>query len=443
MVGANSEAAELLGYEQAEDLIDQPVAALTPGADAAGELVSEPGSSDPLRVTFRRRDGSSFRADIHQEQIRHKGQVATLIALRDATALAKTKMALRGSQEHLQALMGSAIDAIVTADSSGRICDWNPGGEHIFGYTRSEVVGQSMNVLFPERCEERFRESLERVGTTGKAQILGQSLKMYGRHKDGGSFPIELSLSRWNTDGEPYYTAIIRDITDRRTAQQELRGLNERLRSLAVRQQETREEERKRIARELHDVLGQALTTLRMDTTWITKNLKETTPDLEERLAEMNEQVDETIDALRHIITDLRPGILDDLGLVAALKWQSNEFEDRTGIACRFKSTWDGRRLASSASTAVFRIYQEILTNVMRHADASRVASTLEEDNNELVLRVRDNGRGIDEDEISTKDSLGILGMKERIAPWGGEVTFCGVPGEGTTVIVTLPLDQV
>jgi PAS domain S-box-containing protein len=217
------------------------------------------------------------------------------------------------------------------------------------------------------------------------------------------------------------------------------RAARQRLRDLAEYLQAAREEERTRIARGIHDELGQALTALKMDLAWLAKRLPVELPHLGERATTMSDLIDDTMQTVRHIATELRPGLLDNLGLTAATEWQTQEFAQRTGIDCEVHLSEEEVAVDPDVSTALFRILQEALTNVARHAEATKVTVDLEEGPKELVMVIRDNGRGITESEIANPRSLGLTGMRERARSWGGDVAFQGVPGRGTTVTVRIP----
>lgn len=217
----------------------------------------------------------------------------------------------------------------------------------------------------------------------------------------------------------------------------------EQLRELSARLQSVREEECSRIAREIHDDLGQAMTSLKMDIAWITRNMNSQTEQaLRTKLREMSDLVDTTIQSVRRISTGLRPPVLDDIGLVAALEWHVQEFERRTHIPCKLTCSLEESSLQGEAATAVFRIFQETLTNVARHAQATQVSALLEETGGRLLLHVHDNGRGITPQEIDDPRSIGLLGMKERARSHGGWVKIRGAQNGGTDVDVVLPLDH-
>ncbi|MEP7199964.1 MAG: GAF domain-containing sensor histidine kinase, partial [Chloroflexota bacterium] len=214
------------------------------------------------------------------------------------------------------------------------------------------------------------------------------------------------------------------------------------LRALAAELQSVREAERTRIARELHDELGQALTALKFDLAWLTNQLVKKDVTLGQRARDVTAQMDTLIKTVRRIATELRPGMLDDLGLAASIEWQAREFQKHTGIPCEVHVPPHDLALAGEQATALFRIFQETLTNVARHAEAQHVVVKLESRDGSLLLQIHDDGRGVRADEIVGTRSLGLLGMRERAELLGGEFNIRGAPGAGTTVTVTLPLKR-
>ena len=230
-----------------------------------------------------------------------------------------------------------------------------------------------------------------------------------------------------------------REIADRLSKEDEFQRSTEQLRELSARLQSVREEERTLLARAVHDELGQALTGLKMDVAWLQNHLDQGQPALLEKTQAMSDLTDVIVRAVRRIATELRPGILD-LSLVATIEWQLQEFQTRSGIRGKLINTPEETTLDSDGATTVFRIFQEILTNVARHAQATEVNVFLEETPTFLSLQVQDNGRGITESEIHSPKSIGLLGMQERARLRAGEIDFQGTPGQGTTVTVRLPL---
>jgi signal transduction histidine kinase len=231
-----------------------------------------------------------------------------------------------------------------------------------------------------------------------------------------------------------------REIAERREAEQRVKQSRESLRALTARLQSVREEEQTRIAREIHDELGQALTGLKMDLAWLSQHLSPTAKELAQKTAAMSGLIDNTIHAVRRIASGLRPEVLDEAGLGTAIEWQVREFQKRTGIRCRITLPEEEPELERDQATAVFRILQEVLTNVARHAHATRVDVVMTLDARELQLEVQDNGRGIGESERRSSKSLGLLGMRERALLIGGEIDIAGLKGAGTRVMLSVPL---
>jgi len=236
--------------------------------------------------------------------------------------------------------------------------------------------------------------------------------------------------------------ALTNEIKERTIAEAQLRESEVQLRALAARLISVREEERARIAREIHDELGQVLTGLKMDVTWLARRLAGTEKQLVEKAEAMSSLIDSTMHLIRRIATGLRPEILDDMGLVAAFGWQAKEFQKRMGMRCRLKLPEDQVVQDKELSTAVFRIFQEILTNIARHAKASSVDVNLSISDDVLELKVVDDGIGISDSQIRGNGSLGLLGMQERAQLFGGEVSIQGASGRGTTVSVSIPMSR-
>jgi signal transduction histidine kinase len=228
---------------------------------------------------------------------------------------------------------------------------------------------------------------------------------------------------------------------ERRRAQEQLRESHEQLRALSVYLQHVREEERTRIAREVHDELGQALTSCKLDLSLLANKLPGNLTPLRDKAKALSAHIDATIQTVRRIATELRPGILDHLGLIAALEWQANEFQTRTGIKCDVRADLHEPVLTPDLATTFFRIFQETLTNIIRHAGATHVVVYLKEAAGRIILEVKDNGRGISPKEISNTRSMGLLGMKERAALLGGTFKIGPGPnGKGTLAVVSIPL---
>ncbi|MFN0088339.1 MAG: response regulator [Blastocatellia bacterium] len=227
---------------------------------------------------------------------------------------------------------------------------------------------------------------------------------------------------------------------ERRKAERELKESYERIRLLAAHLQSVREEERKRISRDVHDELGGMLTGLKIDIQRLASELAKVSPPLGSRACEMLGIVDEMVQTVRRIATDLRPGVLDNLGISAAIEWQARDFQSRTKIYCELTAPFENVQLDNDRSTAVFRIFQEALTNIARHARATRVTISLSTKNGNLLLKVQDNGRGITENEQNNSKSLGLLGMRERASVIGGSLEIAGAPFRGTLLTLEMPV---
>jgi signal transduction histidine kinase len=285
---------------------------------------------------------------------------------------------------------------------------------------------------------------------TAERQALAQALAQRAaravehalRHAVAQSLNVELE-ERVNERTEELQATIAKledENTQRERTQAQLEISRQQLRSLSARLQAAREEERSRIAREVHDELGQQLAGIKMDIAWMRKKLREQQEPLLRKAKAMADLIDTTVQSVRKITQELRPGILDDFGLLAAIEWQLQEFQTRHNLETHLTSDMDEPQLDPESATAVFRVFQETLTNVARHAQATRVEVTLENINDQLILQVEDNGRGITDRELYGAASLGLLGMRERIHLLAGEIDIRGVPGEGTTVLVRIPL---
>jgi PAS domain S-box-containing protein len=239
------------------------------------------------------------------------------------------------------------------------------------------------------------------------------------------------------------HLGIQRDITDRHRSAEEIAQSREELRALAARLESVREEERTRIARELHDELGQALTGLKLDLAWMERRLNRHSPsELGQRCASLLGRLEEVMIQVRRIVTELRPSVLDQLGLADAIEWQAQDFAARTGLALDLQIDCRCDLPPDAMASAVFRILQEALTNVAKHANATRVRVALRTDAGTLSLDVSDDGRGITREEQRGSHSLGLLGLRERARAWGGALTISGDGSSGTTVALRLPLSE-
>lgn len=342
-------------------------------------------------------------------------------------------------------IINQVEETVITIDLDGYVMSWNHGAEKLLGYSMAEALGRHISFVYPAEDREYLdREVLGPVTAKGTHRVEVRRLT-----KDGDIRFADLSLTL-QKDGSNVPIGIIgysMDITERKRAEEALVDSRNQLEALATRLQSVREEERTRIALEVHDVLGQALTVLKMDLCWIAKHLGDSTtqPRFESLHARVNSAlglIDSTLQSVREIATELRPGVLDQLGLAAAIEWQARTFQERTGIACDIVVRPHRILVSDEQSTALFRIFQEVLTNVARHAQATTVRIRLEESDDHVSLQVTDDGRGIPEGAMTGPRAFGMLGMRLRAQQQGGELTIRGKPGAGTTVIVRIPLHR-
>lgn len=382
-------------------------------------------------------------------------------------------------EEHLRLLIEGVLEyAIIQLDPQGHIVSWNAGAERMKGYSADEILGRHFSVFYDldDVQSGRPKRNLAVAAGTGECKDEGWRIR-----KDGSRFWASVLITALrDPDGRLRgFLKITRDMTERRTreeilkeakeqlevhvqqraaalvqmnlelrqeigerkrAEGELRKSLEQLRALAARLQSVREEERALVAREMHDELGQACTAIKMDLASIGRKATKRQTQLQAKVDSAIQLVDQMIFTVRRIASDLRPRTLDDLGLTAALEWQAQEFESRTGIRCALVLPGEELTLDAERSTAIFRIFQESLTNVVRHSRATRVEAHLEKQQNELIFLVRDDGVGFDIAQTRTRKSLGLVGMQERALLLNGELTIESVPGSGTTVKFQIPL---
>lgn len=344
-------------------------------------------------------------------------------------------------------LLESTGEGIYGLDQQGRCTFINKAGARMLGYRPEEVIGKNMHALIHHHRADGSPYPSE------DCRIYAAFLKGEGYHvenemmwrKDGTAFPVEYSSFPVSERGVITGAVVtFTDITERKRAEEQLQTTVDQLRSLSRRLEVVREEERRRIARELHDQLGVALTCLKFDLVQLSQTVSmvdkhSVRVHLQDKIHSMVGPIDNTIGLVQRIVTELRPGVLDDLGLVAALEWLVRDFQQRTGIASAFSTSLEDIEVDREVATAVFRICQEALTNVARHARATEVTISLEQTSWRLLLEVKDNGQGIPAEKVADAQSLGLLGMRERAGQVGGRLIITGRPGEGTTVTLSLP----
>ena len=353
--------------------------------------------------------------------------------------------ARRLSQQRFEAVALAATDAIWDLNLETRIVWWSDGMHKLFGYPPEEVSSKLdwwVDRLHPQD-KDRVLAAIQKAGEGGGRTWSG----LYRfRHKNGSySTVMDRGFILSDAGGKPVrMVGGISDVTEQRKAERALENSRRQLRALSARLQSVREKERAKVARDIHDQLGQVLTALKINLDWLERKLgvRDNDPSLNpllDRVVESAEIVDSAISSVQKIAVELRPSSLDNLGLAAALEHEAQRFQQRTGIACQLKLPAERLGLPAEGATAVFRIFQEALTNVAHHAQATEVRGALQSEADHVVLLIEDNGRGIRPEALGDKKSLGLLGMRERAAVLGGEVAIAPLQPSGTRVTLRLP----
>ncbi len=368
-----------------------------------------------------------------------KGEKAVLGNSMDITGQKEAKESL----QELDALKSSILDAIpqaVVGLENRRINFANTAVEEVFGWRPEDLIGKSVTLFYRNDKEadeigRYFYNTLEHQRTF--------VAEFRCRRKDGRDILCLMRSARIGDELKQQRIVITyEDITEQRRAEEELANSREQLRNLSIHLQSVREKESTRIAREIHDELGQSLTAIQMDLAWLGSYMPPGDLSLAGKLQSMRHLVDTTIDSVHRISTELRPTLLDDLGLTAAIEWQVEEFQGRTGVQCEARLDCKDSAVEKDLATALFRVFQETLTNVARHAAATLVRVRLAQKGDELCLDVSDNGKGITPEQIGDPKSFGIVGIRERVNLWGGIVSISGKPRKGTTIRVRIPVHR-
>jgi len=361
-----------------------------------------------------------------------QNQFATILT--DVSDQVRIEQALRESETKFRRITEQVSDLIFMTDRNGLLIYLSPASFRLFGYEPDEMLTEKFTTFLAESERKSSVKAFRLAMRTGSA--IEMVIRM--KRKDGTLFDGELRASIYRENGRVQgILGLIHDITERKRLTEELETSREQLQELNRYVLEAREEERTLISREIHDELGQSLSALKIDLGWVLKNCG-TRPDLRQRLEEMINLVSNTISDVQRISSSLRPGILDDLGLSAACEWYCEEFERRTELQIE-KEIEELTEGGVHENTALFRILQEGLTNVLRHAQADRIRVILKRSDAGIVLSVSDNGIGIPYEKMDSRNSLGILGMKERVRQLGGRMKITSAPFRGTKLNVTVP----
>lgn len=349
----------------------------------------------------------------------------------DITERKRAEEAITGSEEKYRTLVEQASDGIFIADNSGKFIMVNSSGCKMSGYTTAELEGLTIyDLVQPESLVTQpfnFEAMLQPQGARSERKMVC---------KNGDVHDVEIS-AKFLSDKR--FIAFIRDISERIKAQEEIKQTSEKLRELTAHLLNIREEERKRIGREIHDELGQQLTAIKMDVSWIDKKTPDETTLIKNKLKNIITLLDGSNQSIRRILSELRPGILDDYGLVEALEWQNRQFTSHSGIPVDFVTTERELKLPEPVATCIFRVYQEAFTNITRHAFATKVVASVIVKAGTVIVTIEDNGKGFEPKTVQGKKSFGILGMKERVIAQGGNFDLLSETANGTKITIRLP----
>ena len=404
-----------------------------------------PGVDQPALLGLRA-NGEEFPIEASISQHAEDGGVLFTVILRDITERTRAERELARSEARLRSILDSAMEAIITVNQEQHIVLFNAAAEHVFGCATRDAIGAPLDWFIPERFRAQHAAHLHNLGNAGPVnrRMAAQRI-VTGLRRNGEEFPIEASISHITEGNNRFYTVMLRDVTERGQAQAALIHAREELRLFAASASTAREQEKRRIARELHDELGQSLTALKMDLNWISERMPApaggTVDPLNAKIAAMHAVVAATVAASRRIAADLRPLMLDDLGLLPAVEWLVQGFRSRTGTACTLDITTPDLELDEPYATAVFRIVQESLTNAARHAEATAVRVTLGKDASHVNLVIDDNGCGFSNIDPRKSGSHGMMGLRERVSMLHGDLKIDSRPGTGTRIAVQIPLE--
>ncbi|HEX7333928.1 MAG TPA: PAS domain S-box protein [Pyrinomonadaceae bacterium] len=422
------------------EIINQPIFALSSMMDDSlaeriRDVLTTRQPVSNMEVRFTAKDGRAVIANTSAVIIDLDGEPCYLWVANDITERKHAEEALKASESRFSiAFNSNPMLASISMLEGGRFLAVNDSFVALTGYSREEAVGHTALELNLWPNPEDRRRVMEKLKKETRVRDFEAAIRL----KSGEERVLLLSIEKIELDGQLCLLHVADDITLRKRAEEALRALSARLRS-------AREEEGARIAREIHDELGGALTGLKWDLEKIDTTLNSLTDglqlaELRNRIGSMTTLIETTINTVRRIAAELRPGVLDDLGLVAAIEWQIEQFQSRSGLKCHWTNNAKEIELDREKATAVFRILQEILTNVLRHAEATNLYVKLGRNKHYFEVEVKDDGRGITESQRMNPRSLGLLGMKERALLVGGEVRVTGKEGAGTTVVVRVPI---
>ncbi|RYY71990.1 MAG: PAS domain S-box protein [Chitinophagaceae bacterium] len=435
----NSNGIKMTGYSKEELLSLTIYDLMAPGEEENNPVKLEELLSGKVVINERklkRKDGELINVEISAKLLvdgRFLGMV------RDISARKIVEEALRLSEEKYRLLFyKNPMPMMMISMPERDFLDVNDAALAFYGYTKDEFLTMNVMDIRPEEEKGKLKNMLAEDKRGINYAGIWKHVK-----KDGSIVNVNIISHDISYEGRPARLVLADDVTEQMLAEESVRQSHEAYRQLASHVETIREAERTHIAREIHDELGQQLTGLKMDISWLSRKIKSEDKEVQGKITETIELIDGTVKTVRRIATELRPSILDDLGLVAAMEWQSEEFERRSGINTRFESNIAAVDVNTDMATGVFRIYQESLTNVMRHADATSVEASLIIKDDEIKLVIADDGKGFVVEEIANKKTLGLMGMRERATLMGGTYEISSMPQKGTAVIIVVPFKKI
>lgn len=395
------------------------------------------GKTEEAEFSFPLSDGSAKIFSIKYKPARNENNevIGVFVSKRDITKRRKAELKFQTEKLFSDSVINSLPGIFYLYNDKGVFSRWNKNLEEISGYKAEEIKNMNPLDFYDEDEKPLLKKKIDAVFAYGREEVMAH---FYTKEKK--KIPYYFSGHKIVIDGVNYLIGVGIDITERINAEKELLIYTEEIKRLTAHLEQVREDERTRIAREVHDELGQQLTGLKMDASWLSKKISSEQPLVHEKLSGMLSLMDHTIKTIRRISSDLRPGILDDLGLVAALEWYGKEFEKKYEIQSVFTSEAGEIPTERQLATTVFRIYQEALTNVARHAQATQVKSIFQRTATDLLLTVQDNGQGFNEKEVKHKGTLGLIGMRERALMVGAELNINSKKGTGTIIQLKIPI---
>ncbi len=385
------------------------------------------------------RQGREFPIELSIIPLEQNGQQSFCAFIRDITVRKNAEEELLQSEQKYKLLFyNNPLPMWMATIPNLDIIDVNEAAIKQYGYTRTEFLKLNERDMRPAEDVADFDNYVKKMKP-------GISTRRVWRHKKKDETIIHVDVYGHEIfyEGQQAWLALLQDITEKYLAEELLQKSYKDIRQLASSLQSIREDERTNIAREIHDELGQQLTGLKMDIHWLARKINGTDKEINDKMKESIELINRTIVSVRKISTNLRPSILDDLGLLAALEWQGEEFQKRSGTKVEFINNAGELTVQPEATTGIFRIYQELLTNIARHANASLVTAVFYKDDNRLYFSITDNGVGFNLETINNKKTLGLLGIKERTLLLGGTYEIKSKPGEGSETTISVPLNLV